>query len=65
MEKEGLKKSSRQNLCSLKCQTSNNTIAVVVSSGVTVITPSSHKELIVDLEKLRDDLKNNRLPRIY
>lgn len=60
-----VKKMSRQNLCSSKCQTSNNTTAVVVSSGVTVILPSSHKELIVDLEKLRDDLKNNRLPGIY
>ncbi len=64
MEKEGLKL-SQQNLCSSKCQTSNNTTTVVVSSGVTVILPSSNMELIVDLEKLRDDLKNNRLTRIY
>ena len=38
MEKEGLKKLSRQNLCSLKCQTSNNTTVIVICSGVTVIT---------------------------
>ena len=60
-----VKKMSRQNSCISKCQTSNNTTAVVVSSGVTVIVPSSQKELLGDLEKLRDDLKNNRLPLIY
>ncbi|GFN39513.1 MAG: hypothetical protein YK1309IOTA_470005 [Marine Group I thaumarchaeote] len=63
MEKERLKKLSKQNLRSSKSQTFNNTTAIAVSPDVTVIVHSSHKELIANLEKLRDDLKNKKLHR--